>query len=84
MKFNSNCTFTTYLGCHNNRDRQLKKMWRAIKAQKKKEAAAAAAAQAKVDEEAARAEENEASSNQPHGSPSHASVHERMTRGKEV
>lgn len=31
VKFNANCTFTTYLGCHNNRDKQLRRMWKAIK-----------------------------------------------------
>jgi tubulin polyglutamylase TTLL9 len=37
VKFNHNCTFTTYLGCHNNRDKQLKRMWKAIKKKKQEQ-----------------------------------------------
>lgn len=44
VKFNQNCTFTTYLGCHNNRAKQLRKMWKVIK--KNKTTAIAAAQQA--------------------------------------
>lgn len=44
VKFNSNCTFTTYLGCHNNRDKQLRRMWKTIRKKKAEQAAAAGTA----------------------------------------
>jgi hypothetical protein len=31
VKFNQHCTYTTFLGAHNNRERQLRKMWKAIR-----------------------------------------------------
>ena len=40
VKFNSNCTLTTYLGCHNNRDKQLRRMWKTIRKKKAEQAAA--------------------------------------------
>jgi len=37
VKFNSNCTFTATLGFHNNRTKQLKKMWKNIRRKKQQE-----------------------------------------------
>jgi hypothetical protein len=34
VKFDHNCTVTSYLGCHNNRQRQLKRLAKQIKKRK--------------------------------------------------
>jgi len=37
VRFDPNCTCTTYLGCHNNRDRQLRKLYKTAKKKKKEQ-----------------------------------------------
>lgn len=39
VKFNTNCTFTATLGFHNNRQKQLKRMWKNIRRKKMEQAA---------------------------------------------
>lgn len=64
VKFNQNCTFTTYLGCHNNRDKQLKRMWKTIKKKKQEQAAAAATAASAQQASGSTASNSQASASQ--------------------